>query len=268
MSVRVGTTLVAVLLLAALPLSAGYHYQAVTTTEGDGGMGDLVVEGWVSGDRAKVLFKEAKSDQPFLGKGSYLLTRDGGSTVYLVNPEKRTYSEWDMGAMVQSLGAMMEALGGLATIELSDPEVTKLSEEPGPTMLGMPTRHLKFRTSYSISVRVMGMGSTMHHVDEEEIWVTETLEDAAFRVWLQGGLARTGHEELDRLIRAQIGKVDGVPLKYVSVSTITDERSGRPQTTRTATEVTKLERTSVPDSTFELPQGYEQTPLLPEMPNF
>src|SRR5882757_4344298 len=79
----------AALFVAAAPAFAGIHYKSTTKSEGPRGQGSEVqVEGWVAGEKARVEFKESSNPSPATQKGTYLLTKDGGKTLYLVNPEE------------------------------------------------------------------------------------------------------------------------------------------------------------------------------------
>ncbi len=255
------TTATLLLLAAAttLPALAGLRYESTTRVEGQGG-GTTVVEGWVSGEKAKVVFRESK--QPMAGKGTYLLTRDGGKTVYLVNPEEKTYAAWDMEAMLGMAGAVMTGMGPMLKMEFSTPEVEKLLDEDGGTVAGHPTRHTKYRTSYTMTVKVMGMGNVSEVVNEQDFWTTDHLQDVGLGVWLRTA-PRTGNADLDKVIVAEMGKVTGFPLKTVTVSTAKGKK-GKETVTKTTMEVTALETTDVPEATFAMPQGYTETQLLPE----
>jgi hypothetical protein len=258
---RTVQTTVTLLLLAAattLPALAGLHYESTTRTEGQGG-GTTAVEGWVSGEKAKVMFRESSS--PMTGKGTYLLTRDGGKTVYLVNPEERTYSAWDVEAMLGMAGAMMTGMGPLFKMEFSTPSVEKLLDEDGGSVAGHPTRHTTYRTSYTMTVKVMGMGNVSDVVSEQDFWTTDRLQDVGLGVWLRAS-PRTGNADLDKVIAAEMGKVTGFPLKTVTVATAKNKK-GKETVTRTTMEVTKLESADVPEATFAMPQGYTETQLLP-----
>lgn len=249
----------ALLLLAALPAAAGFRYEAVTKTDGQAG-GNTKVEGWVSGEKAKILFRD--SDQPFAESGTYLLTRDGGKTIYLVNPEEKTYAEWDLQAMLGMAGAITGgAMGPLLKMDFSEPQVQQLADEDGGTVAGHPTRHTKFRTSYTVTVKVMGMGNTSDVVTEQDLWTTDQLQDVGLGVWLRAS-PRSGNEQLDKLIATEMKKVQGFPLKSVTVST-TKGKKGKETVTRTTMEVTALERADVADASFALPVGYKETQLLP-----
>lgn len=253
-------------LAAAVPGSAGIHYKSTTKTEGANGRGggDIVAEGWVSGDNAKVAFVESNGN-PVAQKGTYMLTKDGGRTLYLVNPEDKTYAEWSLQGMLGTVGAVMNGMGPLLKIQFSDLKVDKLSEEDGGTLLGLPTRHYKYRTSYTMSIKVLGMGNVSDVVSEQDVWTTTKLSDAGLGVWLRAEPPRTGNAEFDKLIAAEGGKFQGFPLKMVTVSTSTAKKGGKATTTRSTMEVTQLDASAnVPASAFEIPAGYKETQILPE----
>jgi hypothetical protein len=258
---RIALATATLLLLAALPAAAGLRYESTTTTQAQQGGGTTSVEGWVSGEKAKIVFHD--TNQPMTQPGMYLLTRDGGKTLYLVNPEEKTYAEWDLQAMLGMVGGLTGgALGPMLKVDFGTPKVEKLLEEDGGAVAGVPTRHTKFRTSYTMTVKVMGMGNATDVVTEQDLWTTDQLQDVGLGVWLRSA-PRSGNAQLDKLIGAEMGKVSGFPLKSVSVSTSRNKK-GRESVTRTTTEVTKLERRDVPDSTFAMPAGYTETQLLPK----
>jgi hypothetical protein len=248
--------------LAAAPGFAAIHYKSVTKTEGTGGESpaDISVEGWVAGDNAKVEIQD--SANPILQEGTYLITKNGAKTILLVNPEEKTYAEWDPAAMLGAAGSVLNGVGPLVKFEFSDPKVEKLVDEAGPTMLGQATRHYKFRTSYTMKIKVFGMGNESAVVTEEDIWVTSQLTDPALGVWLRAEGMKTGNQQLDKLINSERGKITGFPLKTVSVNTSTNKKGKQTKSTMTM-EVTELDtKASVPASAFEIPAGYEETEIM------
>jgi hypothetical protein len=257
-------SLVVAMFLLALPSWAGIHYKSVTKTEG-GGAGDITAEGWVAGDKAKVAFVESNGN-PIARKGTYILTKDGGKTLYLVDPEEKTYAEWSLQGMLGTVGAIMNGMGPLLKIQFSEPKVEKLAEDDGGTVAGLPTRHYKYRTSYTMTVKVLGMGNVTDVVQEQEVWATTKLSDIGLGVWLRSDPPRTGNAEFDKMISAEAGKFQGFPLKTVTVSTSTAKKA---TTTRQTMEVTELNASAtIPATTFEIPAGYEQAeaPVLPGRP--
>lgn len=261
-----GRTILAILLfLAAVPCSAGIHYKAITKTEAEAqrGSGDIQVEGWAAGDNAKVAFTESAGNS-VLKQGMYLITKDGGKTLYLVNPEEKTYAEWNLQGLLGTMGAVMNGLGPLLKIQFSPPKVEKILEEDGGTIAGLPTRHYKLRTSYTMTVRVIGIGNTTDVVSDQDVWTTTKLQDVGLGVWLRAEPPRTGNEEFDKLLAAEAVKFQGFPLKMVSVNTSTSKRGNKTQTTRSTMEVTQIDTSaSVPAAAFEIPAGYEKTEVMP-----
>lgn len=248
-------------ILAAAPGFADIHYKSVTKTQPEQGKGqDIHVEGWVSGDSSRVDIRD--SANPVLKPGAYLITKDGGRTVFLVDPEEKTYAEWDLQAMLGGVGSILTGMGPVLKIEFSDPKVEKLLEEEGPALHGMPTRHYRYRTSYTMKMKVLGMGNESSVVSEEDIWATDKLADAALSVWLRSDPPSTGNEQLDKLIASGRGKITGFPLKTVVVSTTTNKKN-KQTTTRTTMEVTEIDTgADAPASAFEIPAGYEKTEMM------
>jgi hypothetical protein len=250
------------LIVGAMPCFAGIHYKAVTRNQdAQSKSTDIQVEGWVSGDKARVEFT---GKNPTGANGAYLITRDGGRVIYLVNPEDKTYAEWDLQALLGAAGAVMQGMGPLLKFEVSDPKVEKLAEEDGGSILGIPTRHLRYRTSYTMKVKVFGMGNVSDVVSEQDIWTSDRLQDRALGVWLRSEPPRTGNADLDKLITSQY-KIQGFPLKMVTVTTTTPQKKGQqPTVTRSTMEVTQLDTSAtVPDSRFEIPAGYQETQMVP-----
>ena len=147
-SARTSLSLV-LLFLLAVPCAAGIHYQAVTKAQDASGRStNIEVEGWVSGGSAKIVFRE--SGNPMFHEGAYLLTKDGGKTLYLVDPKEKTYAVWDLDAMVGMAGAMMQGMGPLLKVEVSDPKVEDLGSSDGGTLLaraGSDLRRPEHRTA-------------------------------------------------------------------------------------------------------------------------
>jgi hypothetical protein len=110
-------TIIGLCLACAMPAVAGIHYKSRSFQEGKGASKqmDMTVESWVDGDNAKILFTESKND--LMGKDSYLVTTDGGKIIYLVDPKEKTYTEWDLDAMMNMFGAVMESMGGMLQME-------------------------------------------------------------------------------------------------------------------------------------------------------
>jgi len=253
------------LLVMALAVStcfAGITYTAVTKDEDGKKKEAVTVRGWVSGQGGKVQFEN--NDNPLMPAGSYIVTNDGGKKIYLVVPSKKQYGEFDVQRLVTTAGQMMNALGGLMKIQYEAPKVEKLLEEDGGIIAGLPTKHYKYRTTYTVVIKFMGTRRTTTTI-EEDVWVAPKLVEAALGMYFRSGPPATGNAELDQLVKAEFSKVQGFPLKKITVTT---SGSGKKtDTTRTVMEVTELQMVPVPASTFEIPAGYKQVEMLPKMPD-
>ena len=244
------------LLLAALvasPAHAGMRYTIRNTFDGAGrgGPGNSTVQMTTDGQKARIAFTQGSP----VGKGGYLVTQDGARTLTLVSPEDKTYMSWDMNAMMGMVGAM----SAMMKMEVTDPKIEKLLDEPGPAILGYPTRHYKFRTAYAMSMTVMGFSSSTSVVREEESWTTTQLDTAALGHWIKQA-PKTLNDSLDKLIRAEMDQMQGMPLKMLAVQTTTDN-NGKVQTIKTVTEVTEIQELTPEPAAFEIPAGYRETKM-------
>lgn len=244
--------------LVALPALAGIHYKAVTTTEGDNMKPSTTqVEAWVDGLQAKVEFRETGT--PGLEQGTYMITKDGGKTLFLVDPKEKTYAEWDLQAMLQTFGNMLEAMQPILNVEIENVQVEPRGSEAGPTLHGLATTRHAHRTSYDMRVKVLGMGRTNRVETDNEVWSTTELDDPALGVWLRSAPV-TGLPGVDELVAKEMEQVQGFPLKTVARSTTTGQKGKRQSTTVTTMEVTELDRSvDVPAATFEIPEGYTRS---------
>lgn len=244
-----------VIAVAVSAASAGTYLSAVTTTDGaKAGTGlDATIRMWAEGDKARVEVAESRS--AVLKPGLFLLTLDGGTTVFLVDPREKTFAKWDAGAATS-------ARRGVAGVTYSEPKVEKLAESDGGQVAGVPTRHLRFRISYGATAKVMGLQQTSATLVEDDLWVAPKPADAALGIWLAKGPRKTGDEKLDALLAAQLPRFDGFPLKRVTVTTTTD-KAGKKTVVTTSTTVSELIVGEMPAGTFAMGTGYKEIPLAP-----
>ncbi len=246
-------------LVCAGMVHAGVSYTAVTRAKDARGR-----EKEVSRMRAVVDGLDARIDVAAhsgpVPNGGYLVTRDGAVTVYMIDPGKKTYTQWDIDKLAGMAGAIMQGSGGLLNMSVTSHKNEKLLDEAGPEMLGVPTRHYKFRTSYTMEMAVMGFKQTSTIATEQEIWTGQGLADDATALWKRVTSFKTGIADIDKLVSAETGKVEGLPLKTIVISRTTDHR-GRQQTSETVTEVTEMKTFTPKQSAFEIPEGYTKAEM-------
>jgi hypothetical protein len=250
------TALLAILL--AVQAQAGLQYTVKTTVEGGKRGGDAGNQSMqMTADGAKARMEFLKGGPMKAGEG-YILTQDGGKTMFMVSPKEKTYMKWDMDAMMGLAGAMTSMM----KMEVTDPKTEKLLDEAGAPILGYPTRHYKFRTSYGMSMTVMGFNSSSTIVREEEAWTTTKINTAALSAWLKKA-PKTNNESLDKLMKQQMEKMTGLPLKTIAVQTSTD-KNGKTQTSTTTMEVTEVKELKPAADLFEIPKDYKETSMTGE----
>jgi hypothetical protein len=253
-------------LAAAPPAVAGIHYTALTRTSISGAedtpphTGQVEVDGWAVGPLARIDIRA--SENPAARAGTYLLSRDAGRRIVLVDPQARTYAPWDLDAMLELVGGVLHGMGPLLKMRFSDLKVERLPEEDGGSVAGLPTRRYRFRISYATEVNVLGMTTSGSTLIEQDLWITDKLRDAGLGVWLRSEPPRTGSDRLDSEIVARIGPLAGYPLRVVTVST-TQQHNAQPAVTRTTMEVTRLEPASPPEARLALPPDFQLQRLLP-----
>ncbi len=238
---------------------AGTYFESKTSSQGGKGADAqrATVKGWVDGNSAKIEF--VQSGNPLLEEGGYLVTRDGGETVYFVNPKEKTYAAFDTRGMMQFAGGAMKMIN----MKITNPSVEKLEEKPGGLLVGLPTIYTKYRTTYTMSMSIMGFKSENKTEQVQEVWATPELVAKAFNIWLRKEPPSVGDEQFDKLMKMEMGKIKGVPLKMITTTTTTDTKKGRTETTTVTMEVTTLQAVPVPESTFEIPATYKETQLFP-----
>jgi len=247
---RKAFTILCFALAAATHAFAGVEF--VAQTRSDAG-GDVTVHAYVSGARAKIVFVESAAE--LYNTGDYMLSTDEGKTLYIVTPSTKTYTKYDVQSMMADMGGMVQGMRGMMKVSFEAPRVEKLLEENGGVIAGVPTRHYRYRTSYTVSMHITGT-KKVSTIIEEDIWTTDKLVDPALKVWLKQEPPPTGDEQVDKMIRAEMSKVEGFPLKRVTV-TRTSDANGE-HTTRSEMNVLELKRVTVPLTTFVIPKSYRE----------
>lgn len=253
--------LAAALVAVALPVQAGFYYEAHTVTQSDQmGTETATVHVWVDGTNARIEFSE-DSDFGFGSDSSYLLTRDGGENMILVDPEEQAYTEFNLGQTANMAAAMMEKMGGMFQFSFEDPYAEKLSEGPGEPILGYDTRKFEFRSGYTMNMSMMGRNMGQKVDSTSTMWVTSEIDAAAFDAWLRPDKRLKGiFEGLDEIMANAYGQIEGVPLKTVMNTTTTDAK-GKVSKSEMVTDVIVLREEDVPAERFAIPEGYQKTEL-------
>lgn len=258
-------TLWIVLLIMVFAASsfAGVEWKTrtVTQAEAKGQSNTVVQQVYAQGGNVKMVFESVAYENEMFKKGSYWLFKAADDSLYIVNPEEKTYARLPVNAMMQVAGVV----GKLVKIKIKNPviNVEKLGTE---TILGYPCQHSRMLMEYDMEVKVAIIKSKSHERIEKETWSTpkfkgleEMAESFRFRDF------KTGMEDLDALIEQQMKAEAGLgfPLKMITVTTSVGKKGKEKEKSRQVMEVLSLGSKNLPASFFEIPAGYTETSLMP-----
>lgn len=244
----------------ASQLFAGMTVTSTVKTEGAGREGENSASTRVKVDDEKARIEWIEGRNPAVPPKGYMLTRDGGLTLYMVNPEEKSYMKWDTAAMAR----MAAGMSGLLNMKVKEYKVEKTLEENGPEILGYPTKHYKFVTTYSMEMSVFGMKKASSGKTEQEIWSTTKIKVPAMTAFEKmASQSMAGMGDLQKAVDAEKAKsVKGFPLKTV---TTTDSGTPQnPQIVKNIMEVTEIKEGRIPAADFELPKDYKEVNMAGE----
>lgn len=263
-SVILRGTVAGLLVWPAAAFSQAFYFEATTTNRAPGiggGNQEMRVHASIDGANARVEFVESGGN-PLFAEGGYMLTNDAGATIYLVDPNEQEFMTFDLDEFFGMAGNLMNAMGGVVDMTVADVSSEQLVQEPGGELLGYATTHYAYRMAYTISLNVLGFARSMRTETTTDVWCTDELTAAGFRIWLRPDRLRTGIEELDELISQQAQMVDCMPLRTVSVSST----QGQGESTSETVVTLLREEPGFDTGVFALPQGYTETSLADRMP--
>ena len=260
----------ALLSLGAPGPLAGVHFESRTVVEGEKKSQSSTMESeiWVEGDNARIEIRETEgaATNPLMKEGSFLVTHDGGKTILLVDPKEKTAMEFDVEAMMESLGGLLASVNdmGIVNTTFSNPQFEVLEEGSGEPLFGMPTNYAKTKATYVLETKVLGMTRRTETETISEIWSSDKAPSPA--VWFTRPNLRTGDKALDDMMRAEHEKLErfGLPLQSTEVThTRTYNKKGKLKDESTSTRRTELVSWSeedVDDGLFVVGPEYERVP--------
>ncbi len=216
-------------------------------------MGDLTapqeMKAYVEGKGARIKFL---TDHMFYKKGDFMVTEDG-VTLYLCDPEAKTYHRFDTEAMMGKAQGMMESVQKMTKMEYSNIAVilNKLGE--GDTVAGHSTTKYKLVVEYDVNMKILFKKMKQHHREEYIIYATDDLDFSKLPQYQDQQMFKTAIEAVD----AQIGnKVSGIgfPLKTEHLSY--DDKNNL--VSKMTFEILEMEEKDVNPQLFKLPSGYTE----------
>lgn len=268
-------------LAAALPVADGMSYEFVMKSQskatGNKETVTLRGRGTYAGDDAKLEILDASAStggsEVFGGKGSYFIIRGGGQEMLLVDPKEKQYMKWDIANMFAGMSKVINAVGGLVKMQISDVKIDAQDLGAGPMVQGYPTRHIRMIQNYTVSASVFGKTSKSRSEATTDYYFAPSLRIANPFVSNSQQMAMMAQFDMFKnpdyqsqmaAANAKLPK-NAVPLKMVTNTVTTDEK-GKQETAVTTMEMVNFKATNVPASTFAVPSDYKmiEMPKLDE----
>jgi hypothetical protein len=238
--------------------TAGWYFEskADTTSDGEseGGAFAHDAKTWLDGDNLRMEF--TRSDNPVMPAGSYLLSRDQGKNLLLVNPEAKTYSPFNPGEFASS---MMNMMGGM--MQFKNARVEKVADEDAGEMLGQAVRRYQFNTSYDMEMNIFGMRQSSRYESTQEIWAAPGITASHFDIFGGADALPISDASFKEEVKSVMAEVKGLPMKQV-ITTKTTDLTGKVSEDSSTITITTLREEKMPAAMFELPADYKEVPFL------
>ena len=197
--------------------------------------------------------------------GSVMLMHGAEKKMFTLDPAKKEYWELDVTKLQSQISAVLKSMPGMQ-MKFSEMKAQVEDLGDGEALLGHPTRHYRLTNAMTINAMMLADTMSMTMQSSSEAWFATDLSTddntmaadtsmlSQFRELIPGIDAANFREELAKLPKL-------VPLK--SVSTTSSYFGPIDMTMKVTQLATRVEKTMVPASTFEIPAGYKRV----EMPD-
>lgn len=243
--------IVAFLAIAALAVSAHagltYNFQSVST-----GVRDTTIAGTATADQGKMRLDVTRGDGALLKDNTIALSINGGRALRVIDPATKTFYDIDLDQLLGGVSSLVQQLNGLVTIAVKNVKVNARDGGDGGTIEGYATRRALVDTDYDLILDAFGQKTTIHVTTNVQSWVTAALPSEMTSVFQLSGV-KSGIADIDKLIEAQNGAINGFPLKQIATFHAND------MTSTTTTTVTAIRKKDVASAQFETPVGYAKT---------
>jgi hypothetical protein len=205
---RVAFALILPILYAATAM-AQYTF---VRTEREGGKSSTT-QGFVDGTKFRYELEESKTvDNP---QGAYVLSLDGGRTIYMVDSARREFARVDTQTLMGEVKEQFAALKKQTSLQIESPKVETILTEAGEELDGHATRHYKVRISYSM--HFLKTDTRRSYVEYQDLWMASDIEQQGASKLLRNhstSRSRRSEEGLQQIPEhrlMQCGRIKGNP---------------------------------------------------------
>ena len=188
----------------------------------------------------------------FMGKGTYMILKNGSRNEWIVDPDKKQYFEINIDSVANFSMASMNIMGGLVKMETSDVTADMQPMGPGETIQGYATMKYRLTTNFTSTTSILGRKKRSKNATVTDVWVAPQLAGLynPASAAAQGG----GSSELGQKVGAAYAKIGkGAFIKSVAQTQSTGDRASAMTATM---ELLNIRKTHVPSSVFEVPKEY------------
>ena len=185
------------------------------------------------------------------------MTLDGGKTAVLGHQKKAVCSEWNSEEYFRKMGQLLFKVKRWTNLEVRDAKIEKVSEEPGPELLGYPTKHIRLVTTAGIKASVVVKKFRFHLQITDDVWIAPQLEIHPIEQQWINAQTNTGFEQLDQMLDTWNKKLPAMILKQESVIRLKDQIKEKESIKTEKIEITaieKLDLSKIPAETFRVPK--------------
>ena len=259
-------------LAAAMPVTDGMSYEFVMKSQskqtGNKETVTLRGKGIYAGDDARIEILDAAAsaggEEAFGGKGTYFIVKNGGQEMLLVDPKQKSYMKWDIANMFAGIGKVVNAVGGLVKMQMSDIKIDAQDLGGGEKVQGYPTRHIRMVQNFTMTASMFGRTTKSRNETTTDYYFAPSLKIA--NPFVSNSQAMAMVAQLDMFnnpdyksqMTAANAKLprNGVPLKTVTTMVTTDEK-GKQETSVTVMEMMNFKAANIPASEFAVPSDYK-----------
>lgn len=192
------------LALVTVPSFGAIQYdfiQKSTTDDVIRPVSDVTGRATIDGARSRVEYIGGNTYPP----GTYVVSTDGARRLYFVDPEKKSYTEFNTSGIPTALSTNNLKIENFTTNVETFPERTKVA--------GIETTHHRITMEYDLTLTVQSIALKQHVKTSIEKWTTDRFPEIDQAFFSEP--FRTGNEALDKLIDAEMARAPGFPLRQV-----------------------------------------------------
>ena len=184
-----------------------------------------------------------------------VITDFGTDSIYFIAPDGSGCTRWGGGEFYNRLGTNLLAMTDRFDAVVSDPQLVKVNEAEGESLLGYPVTVTRWEFDADVSAELLFKTFTWHVKREITLWEAAITDLPENPTVIKPRWYRTGFPELDELMEASMASPGQFALKSQIVQNI-DAPIGNPPQLTISQEVTELGEFTeeLPGDFFDVPE--------------